>query len=257
VVISAVAATLHGEVASLAKLSATKTLALTQPANSLYMLTFPRVALAAAAADAPVADITLAAGDASAAAGDAFAPTLTVQTSPTSDQSLTRVAMLKFKPSARPSKVVSAVLQLTVVSVQGARTAQVLTVLGSTAPWAAAEASWNSVPGLLRPQPMGAAVNSIADNFIKWGEASDASSPQILGHLTLLPEVKAGTVVQLDVTDYVRRGGDTYALARLWRFDKRGSGPDALPGDALGGAITFASREAAKGSPLLRVVYAR
>jgi hypothetical protein len=258
-VLAAVTSTLHNEVAALSALSAAKTLSLRQPAASTYMLTVPRVATATVAL-LPSGDTTVEAGGSMGSSARADDALLEVQTSPTSDQSATRVALLQFEPAALPAgnRIVAAVLQLTVA--QPPAGTHVYTVLGhSGGAWGVANATWRSVSSLLLSQPNGRAVTSVSANFIRWAPpGTAAAAPLVVGHVTVGKAMARGRVLSLDVTDYVKSGGAGFAVARLHRFDRRGSGAAALPGDSTAGSrVAFNSSEAAAGRPVLRVIYAK
>ena len=250
VVVSGVSPTLHGEVACMPSLSPKRSLKIRLGGSSVLMATVPRVALSRTSTLLdPIGDTFVAAGDQSDTIVGASSPQLRVQTSSSSDQSLTSVAYVKFSLSGIDrSKIVSAVLRLTQTGVSGG-SQQVLTVLGTTASWDESSLTWSNAPGLVA-QPNGSGVKSIADNFI------DYQSSVLVGHVTA--GVPAQPHLALDVGDYLRDGGDpSFALVRMHRFDARGSGEAQLPADELGGPVTVSARESAStGKPVLRLVLA-
>lgn len=245
VVVSGVTNTHHGEVVSIPKIGAGKVLKITVPARSVLMATIPRgtVASKVIAADG---DTYVEAGSKSGSPGFGTDQTLIVQTSSSSDQSNTKAALFKFSLGGiSRSKIISAVLQITQTSTATSGGPQILTVLGTTDTWSEQSLTWDSAPGLLQQEN---SVNSVAANFI------DYTSGKLVGHVTA--GVGSQPTMSLDVGDYLRKGGDpSFLLVRMFRYDQRGSGASTLAGDQLGGPVSLASREAAKGQPVLQVIY--
>lgn len=251
VVISAVTDGLHGQVERSTRLSATETLTYVQPKLSTHMFMVPRVGFTESTLTA-FEDTTLAAGARSNSAFGGADGTLTVRTSTSGDQSLTQVALIRFSTgSFTASKVITAVLQLSVAS---CTSSQILTVLGTKAPWTEGAATWNGLPGALLSQPNGVGVTSIASNFINWQGSGDIAAPVIVGHLSVSTTLKS---VALDVSDYVRAGGSSFLVVRMWRRDASGAGPSAIPPDSISGEVVFKSSEAVEGKPTLRLVVSK
>jgi hypothetical protein len=250
VVINAVTSTLQGEVYSMPTISSTKTLKFAVPANSLLMATVPIGAVATAVVPAS-ADTCVAAGQQSMSVvdGAGTSTTLTVQTSSTSDQSLTRAAFFKFAlpTSISRSKIISAVLEITQETTIVSGGPQVLTVLGTKeGSWSETTLTWSTAPGLLSSNTP---VQQVSQNFI------DYNSAKLVGMMTAGASSKTRTM-SLDVGDYLRQGGGpSFLLTRMFRFDARGSGAAALPSDVLGGPVKLLSRESTAGKPVLRVIY--
>jgi hypothetical protein len=252
VVITAVTSTLQGEVYSIPTISSTRTLKFTVPGNSLLMATVPLGAVGSVMVPAS-ADTYVAAGQQSGNVvdGAGSSPTLFVQTSSSSDQSLTRAALFKFTlpASISRSKIISAVLQITQESTTVSGGPQILTVLGTNNDkWSESDLSWSTTPGLASSN---SGVTSVSQNFI------DYTAAKLVGMMTAGASKKTKTMF-LDVGDYLREGGmPSFLLTRMFRFDARGSGAAALPGDVLGGVVALVSRESnfSSGKPVLRIIY--
>lgn len=246
VVVSGVTNTHHGEVYSIPKIGADKRLKLTVPARSVLMATVPRGTVASKVISAS-GDTYVAAGNSAGSPGYGSDQTLIVESS-SSDQSSTRAALFKFSLGGiSRSKIISAILQITQSSTGTSGGPQILTVLGTTDAWDETSVTWNTAPGLL-DQQNGNPVDSVAANFI------DYSSGTLVGHVTA--GVASQPTMSLDVGDYLRKGGSpSFLLVRMFRYDQRGSGSSTLAGDKLGGPVSLASREAAKGKPVLQVIY--
>jgi hypothetical protein len=257
-VISAVSRGYHGEVAATPRLSAQRGVAFTQPAQSVVMVGVPRV---------PTREVTLRpAADAFVRAGrlmdtqmsQKFRTRLAVQTSPTVNQDDTAVALLSFDPGkgvpGGGARVVSAVLRLHVAEATS-KGPQVLAVLGFAGGFPGRAVTWSKMGALLNPQPNGYSVVSIGTNFVNW---RSATPPIPVGYITVPPATSAaGAVLALDVTDYVKGGAQvSFAVVRMHRFDARGQGASALPGEKISGAVSFhASASGNATSPGLDIVY--
>jgi hypothetical protein len=247
-VTTAVTDALQGEVAAFSALTAGKVLSVSLPANSVAMVTVPRVTNSLTTLT-PTDDTTLNAGANSGSTAGGLATTLKVFSSNTATQGPTSVAMLKFSLGAiAPTKVISAILTLTQApAVAGAP--QVLTVLGTSSSWAEGTLTWTGAAGFgLSAQPDGMGVTSVATNFVNY-----ANVKAVVGHLTC----GSAATVALDVTDYLRGVNPaSFMIARVFRFDARGTLANALKADVLGNTVTFSSSEAASNGPTLRVYVA-
>jgi len=252
VVISAVTSTLHGEVYSIPRVSSKNTVKFTVPGNSLLMATVPIGSVATALVPAS-GDTYVAAGrQSNSAVNEAgTSSTLFVQTSSSSDQRLTRAAFFRFNLPAQisRSKIVSAVLRITQTSATVSGGPQILTVLGTNDDtWSETTLTWSNAPGLLTSNTP---VTSVSRNFI------DYKSAKLVGMMTAGANKKKERM-SLEVGDYLRDGGaPSFLLIRMFRFDARGSGAAAMPGDVLGGAVALVSREgkSARTRPVLRIIY--
>ena len=246
VVVSAVTETLNGEVLSLTALSSTKTVTLNIPKNSAVLLTVPKGTVTMASLIA-VDDVTVAAGSKSSINQNGAAKSVKIKTSATSLQAATSAAFFKFDLGAIDrSKIAFAVLSLTQPVLP--TTPQVVTVFGTSSAWTENTLTWASAPGLLA-KPEGSFVSSIRQNFINY------KNVDIVGHMTA-GVASQTTVMSLEVGDYLREGKDaSFMVARLMRFDARGNGAEALPGDVMGLTVTINSRQAPTGKPMLHVVY--
>lgn len=256
---SAVSSRYHGEVAELTKLSVSKSLNSTQKPNSVYMYTIPRVPTATKVLYPTADGFIQAGGRSTSVVSKSYPKSLIIRTSTTTTQDYTSVAVLRFTlgaTSSQPttlstSRIVSATLRLRIYESTNLEN-QILTVLGTKDEWSESSLAWSKV-GSLKTLTNGKGVTSISRNFINWSKGVS-----VVGHVTIADKTKStGNYVRVDVTDYLKNGGKSFMIARMHRFDRRGSGSSALPGDVCQGTVVFSSREAQypENRPALEIVY--
>lgn len=212
VIVEEVSADRHGEVSQILTMPADGVLNLTQPAQSVFLLSIPKAA--------PTYVLTLGATDdamvkAGTNANSNFgsSPNLFAKNS-VANPAARNVSLIKFNTgSLINSEVEQAILQVYGEN-QGSDSQVITHVYGLTNDnWNESTINWNNAPNLA--DSLGTALDDISENFIE----DIGNSAHIVGHLT---GIAASRGLALDVTDFVRDHPDqqiTFLIAREVRFD--------------------------------------
>lgn len=212
VIVEEVSVDRHGEVSQILTMPANGVLNLTQPAQSVFMLSIPK--------NAPTYVRTLGATDdamvksgTNANSNFGTSPNLFAKNS-VANPAARNVSYIKFNTgSIITSEVEQAILQVYGEN-QGSDSQVITHVYGlANDNWNESTINWNNAPNLA--DSLGTALDDISDNFIE----DIGNSAHIVGHLT---GITTSRQLSLDVTDFVHNHPDqqiTFLIAREVRFD--------------------------------------
>jgi hypothetical protein len=211
-IVEEVSADRHGEVSQVLAVPQNGTLNLTQPAQSVFLISIPKAAPTYVRSVGASDDAMVKAG-ANAALNFGTAPDLQA-TNDSSNPAARSVSFIKFNTGS----IVTSEVEQAVLQVYGQNTgaaSQVIThVYGLTNDaWSESSINWNNAPNLA--DSLGTAVDDISENFIE----DIGNTAHIVGNLT---GIATSRQLSIDVTSFVRDHPDqqvTFMIAREVRFD--------------------------------------
>lgn len=212
VIVEEVSADRHGEVSQILTMPADGVLNLTQPAQSVLMLSIPKAAPTYARTLGATDDAMVKSGT-NANSNFGSSPNLFAKNS-VANPAARNVSFIKFNTgSIITSEVEQAILQVYGEN-QGSDSQVITHVYGlANDNWSESTINWNNAPNLA--DSLGTALDDISENFIE----NIGNSAHVVGHLT---GIAASRQLSLDVTDFVRSHPDqqiTFLIAREVRFD--------------------------------------
>ena len=211
VTVEEVSADRHGEVSQVLSVPSNGVLNLTQPAQSVWLLSIPKTAAAHAVTLAASDDAMVKAGS-NAAANFGDSPNLFAKNDAI-DPAARNVSFVKFHTGS----IVTAEIQQAILQVHGENAGTAATVIAhvygiADDEWDESTISWSSAPNLA---DSAGPANDISHNFIE----GIGESAQLVGHFTGIGTPRE---LSLDVTRFVRDHPDqevTFLIAREVRFD--------------------------------------
>lgn len=211
-IIEEVSADRHGEVSQIVSVPANSIISLTQPSQSVFLVSVPKTAPTYVRTLGATDDAIVNSGT-NANANFGTSPHLFAKNDAV-DPAARNVTFIKFNTgSLANSAVEQAVLQ--VFGENTGTDASVIAHVYGIADdnWNESTITWNNAPNL--KDSLGTAVDDISENFVD----DIGNTAHILGHLT---GIAASRTLLLDVTDFVREHPDqqiTFLIAREVRFD--------------------------------------